>query len=89
METVICSLSYTTRWPLSQMCARGFQIATGKLATYWAADLMHRLFHVPVIGEGESGVGHHADSYEEMLDLAKGYVSLIILMVVRDDRMGD
>lgn len=56
------------------MCAKGFEIATGKIATYFAADLMHRLFHVPSIGEGEEGVGHHADTYEEMLELAKGYV---------------
>lgn len=85
METVICPLSYVTRLPLTKLCTGGFEIATGKLATYFATDLMHRLFHIPTIGENEEkgengeelGVGHHADTYAEMLELAKGYVASI------------
>jgi hypothetical protein len=60
-ETVICPLSYTTRLPLEALC--------GKLATYFAADLMHRLYHTTKIGEGATE--HFADSYSECLELAE------------------
>lgn len=69
-ETVICPLSYTTRRPLEALCARGFDMATGRPNDYWAADLIHRLYHVPLVGEDE--VGHYADGYPELLELAKG-----------------
>ncbi|OBT46711.1 hypothetical protein VE00_02597 [Pseudogymnoascus sp. WSF 3629] len=69
-ETVICPLSYTSRRPLTALCARGFDMATGRTNDYWAADLMHRLYHVPLVGEDE--VGHYADGYSELLELATG-----------------
>ena len=67
-ETVICPLSYTSRRPLTALCARGFDMATGRTNDYWAADLMHRLYHVPLVGEDE--VGHYADGYSKLLELA-------------------
>ncbi|OBT60599.1 hypothetical protein VE03_10041 [Pseudogymnoascus sp. 23342-1-I1] len=69
-ETVICPLSYTSRRPLTALCARGFDMATGRTNDYWAADLMHRLYHVPLVGEDE--VDHYADGYSELLELAAG-----------------
>ncbi|KFY24198.1 hypothetical protein V493_05390, partial [Pseudogymnoascus sp. VKM F-4281 (FW-2241)] len=69
-ETVICEPSYTSRRPLTALCARGFDMATGRTNDYWAADLMHRLYHVPTVGEDE--VGHYADGYAELLELATG-----------------
>lgn len=45
-------------------------MATGRPNDYWAADLIHRLYHVPLVGEDE--VGHYADGYPELLELAKG-----------------
>ncbi|KAL3425037.1 hypothetical protein PVAG01_04318 [Phlyctema vagabunda] len=69
-ETVICPPSYTSRDRLSAVCARGFDLATGRTANYWAADLMHRLYHVPLVGEGV--VDHYADGYNGVLELAAG-----------------
>ncbi|KFX99104.1 hypothetical protein V490_01946 [Pseudogymnoascus sp. VKM F-3557] len=69
-ETVICPLSYTSRLPLTALCARGFDMATGNANGYWAADLMHRLYHVPLVGEDE--IGHYADGYSGLLELAAG-----------------
>ncbi|KAG9604141.1 zincin, partial [Aureobasidium melanogenum] len=68
-ETVICPLSYSTRQPLEALCANGYTVANGKLATYFAADLMHRLYHTTKIGEGAAE--HYADTYTECLELAK------------------
>ncbi|TGO81606.1 hypothetical protein BPOR_1085g00020 [Botrytis porri] len=69
-ETVICPLSYQTRLPLAALCARGFNVATGRPADFWAPDLMHRLYHVPLIGE--EIVDHHADGYHGVQELAAG-----------------
>ncbi|KAH0352629.1 zincin, partial [Aureobasidium melanogenum] len=68
-ETVICPLSYSTRQPLEALCANGYTVANGKLATYFAADLMHRLYHTTKIGEGAAE--HYADTYTKCLELAK------------------
>lgn len=68
-ETVICPLSYTTRLPLSSLCSRGYTVATGKSAIYWAGDLIHRLYHVDLVGENT--VTHHADGYAGVTELAK------------------
>ncbi|THV84578.1 zincin [Aureobasidium pullulans] len=67
-ETVICPLSYSTRQPLETLCSGGYTVASGKLNHYFAADLMHRLFHTTKIGEGAAE--HYADSYTECLELA-------------------
>ncbi|TGO32516.1 hypothetical protein BHYA_0310g00030 [Botrytis hyacinthi] len=69
-ETVICPLSYQTLLHLTALCARGFNVATGRPADFWASDLMHRLYHVPLIGE--EIVGHHADGYHGVQELAAG-----------------
>lgn len=68
-ETVICPLSYETRKPLEGMCGYGYTVASGKLNFYFAADLIHRLYHLPAIGE--TIVEHYADTYAECLELAK------------------
>jgi hypothetical protein len=67
-ETVICELSYTSRWNLNTLCGYGYTVAGGKLASYFASDLIHRLFHTDKIGE--KTVFHYADSYQQGLDLA-------------------
>ncbi|KAI0385562.1 major allergen Asp F2 [Hypomontagnella monticulosa] len=67
-ETVICPLSYTTRMPLEGLCGYGYSVASGKLNFYFGADLIHRLYHLPAIGEGI--VEHYADTYDECLELA-------------------
>lgn len=69
-ETVICPLSFQTRRPLSAVCNGGYTVAGSKLNTYWAVDLMHRLFHVPVMSEGIVDHFTH-DSYADVLELAK------------------
>ncbi|OTA52379.1 major allergen Asp F2 [Hypoxylon sp. EC38] len=68
LETVICPLSYTTRMPLEGLCGYGYSVASGKLNFYFGSDLIHRLYHLPAIGEGI--VEHYADTYEECLELA-------------------
>lgn len=50
------------------MCGNGYTVANSKLAFYFAADLMHRLYHTTKIGEGATE--HYADSYSECLELA-------------------
>ena len=67
-ETVICELSYTTRWNLAGLCGYGYTVAGGPLASFFASDLIHRLFHADKIGEGT--VFHYADTYQECLELA-------------------
>jgi hypothetical protein len=62
--------SYTSRWPLAAMCARGFNVATGRTSNYWAGDLMHRLYHTFPVGEGI--VDHQADGYHGCVELAAG-----------------
>jgi hypothetical protein len=68
-ETVICPLSYQTRHPLEALCGDGYTVANGALNYYFASDLLHRLYHVPKIGEGVTE--HYADSYAECLELAQ------------------
>jgi hypothetical protein len=51
------------------LCGYGYTVAGGPLASYFASDLIHRLFHADKIGE--SSVFHYADSYLQCLELAK------------------
>ncbi|TQS34967.1 hypothetical protein Golomagni_04629 [Golovinomyces magnicellulatus] len=67
-ETVICENSFHTRLPLEALCARGFDIANGKINSYWGADLMHRLYHIDKFGE--ETITHITHSYQTTLDLA-------------------
>lgn len=50
------------------MCGYGYTVAGGALASFFASDLIHRLFHTDKIGEGT--VFHYADTYDECLGLA-------------------
>ncbi|KAI5863997.1 major allergen Asp F2 [Durotheca rogersii] len=67
-ETVICPLSFTSRMPLEGLCGYGYSVAAGKLNFYFGSDLVHRLYHLPAIGEGI--VDHYADTYNDCLELA-------------------
>lgn len=62
-------MSYQKRRWLDSMCGLGYTIVQSPLNTFWATDLMHRLLHVPTISEGV--VDHFAETYAEVLDLAK------------------
>ncbi|KAF2841051.1 zincin [Patellaria atrata CBS 101060] len=68
-ETVICPLSYSTRHSLESLCALGYTIAGYETNFYFASDLLHRVYHVPQIGE--EIVEHYAGEYLEVLELAK------------------
>lgn len=50
------------------MCGYGYTVAGGALASFFASDLIHRLYHTDKIGEGT--VFHYADTYDECLALA-------------------
>ncbi|KAJ5231291.1 uncharacterized protein N7469_005879 [Penicillium citrinum] len=67
-QTVICDLSYETRRSLSTMCALGYTVAGSETNTFWAADLLHRLYHMPSFGQ--NWIDHFADGYEEVVDQA-------------------
>ncbi|KAJ6187378.1 hypothetical protein N7519_002286 [Penicillium mononematosum] len=73
-ETVICDLSYETRRSLSTMCGLGYTVSESETNTFWAADLLHRLYHVSAIGQG--WIDHFADGYEEVVDQAKNNATL-------------
>lgn len=49
----------------------GYDVANGATNFYWASDLLHRLLHVPQVGEGV--VEHYGDAsdYPGVLKLAK------------------
>ncbi len=55
------------------MCMLGYNVANGATNTFWASDLLHRLLHIPQVGEGV--VEHYNDEEEEKypgtIDLAK------------------
>ncbi|KAL2151194.1 hypothetical protein VTH82DRAFT_6292 [Thermothelomyces myriococcoides] len=67
-ETVICPLSFSNRRWLDSVCGLGYTVAGSPLNTFWATDLLHRIFHVPKISEGV--VEHYAEDYEGVLELA-------------------
>ncbi|PGH08777.1 hypothetical protein AJ79_05876 [Helicocarpus griseus UAMH5409] len=67
-ETVICPLSYSTRLYLEYFCTRGYTVAHSERNTFFGLDLIHRLYHMPAIGEDH--VGHFADSYADVMELA-------------------
>ena len=66
---MICPLSYETRRPLVAMCGLGYNVANGATNFYFASDLLHRLFHIPKVGEG--AVEHYAEEYDTCLELAE------------------
>lgn len=50
------------------MCALGYNVAEFETNTFWAADLMHRLYHMPAVGQ--AWVEHFASDYEEVIELS-------------------
>ncbi|CCU74634.1 CELP0023 Effector like protein, partial [Blumeria hordei DH14] len=69
-ETVICDVSFFERLPLEDLCSRGYKIATGKVYSYWGADLIHRMFHVDIVGQ--NAITHASHGYQDALNLAAG-----------------
>lgn len=47
----------------------GYDVANSPTNLYWASDLLHRLLHLPAIGEGI--VEHYAEEYPTTLEYAK------------------
>jgi hypothetical protein len=45
------------------MCMFGYNVANSATNFYWASDLVHRLLHIPQVGEGT--VEHYNDEEEE------------------------
>lgn len=73
-QTVICDLSYQTRRSLSTMCAMGYTVSGSETNTFWASDLLHRLYHLPSVGQ--KWIDHHADGYKEVINLALEHPTL-------------
>ncbi|KAF7715308.1 Major allergen Asp f 2 [Penicillium ucsense] len=73
-QTVICDLSYQARRSLATMCAIGYTVSEFGTNTFWASDLLHRLYHLPSIDQ--EWVNHHADGYGEVLNLANQHPML-------------
>ncbi|XP_014550837.1 hypothetical protein COCVIDRAFT_31529 [Bipolaris victoriae FI3] len=72
-ETVICDLSYELRKPLESMCMYGYNVANGATNYFWASDLIHRLLHLPPVGEGvvEHYTNEEEEKYPSVINLAK------------------
>ena len=52
------------------MCMFGYNVANSATNFYWASDLLHRLLHIPKVGEGV--VEHYSvGKYPGVLELAK------------------
>lgn len=66
---MICPRSFEIRRPLEAVCGLGYTVTESPLNTYWATDLLHRIFHVPKISEDV--VGHYAEDYEGVLELTE------------------
>ncbi|KAI9844852.1 MAG: hypothetical protein M1837_005270 [Sclerophora amabilis] len=66
-ETVICPLSYETRNDLEQLCGLGYTVSGSETNFYFASDLLHRLYHMPAIGEGI--VEHYSETFADVLNL--------------------
>ena len=75
-ETVICPLSFEIRRSLSSVCGLGYTVAESKLNTFWATDLLHRIFHVPRISE--EVVDHYAEDYTDVIELAQNNPELSV-----------
>jgi hypothetical protein len=56
------------------MCGLGYTVSESETNTFWAADLLHRLYHIPAFGQNY--IDHFADGYEEVIDLAKKNATL-------------
>jgi hypothetical protein len=49
----------------------GYDVANGATNTYWASDLLHRLLHIPKVGEGVVEHYSSAPKYPGVLELAE------------------
>jgi hypothetical protein len=58
------------------MCGYGYTVAGSPPAFYFTSDLLHRLYHTDKMGEGV--VEHYAETYQEVLELAKTNSSLAV-----------
>ncbi|USW48515.1 Putative metallopeptidase, catalytic domain superfamily, peptidase domain, HRXXH [Septoria linicola] len=67
-ETVICPASFFERRPLSTVCAWGYNVRESSRLLFWASDLLHRMYHLPEIGQGY--IDHYAEGYEGILEAA-------------------
>lgn len=56
------------------MCGLGYTVSGSETNTFWATDLLHRLYHVPAVGQ--NWIDHFADGYEEVVDQAKENATL-------------
>jgi len=50
------------------MCGLGYTVAGSPTNTFWASDLMHRLYHMPAVGYGY--IEHWAEDYEDAVTFA-------------------
>ncbi|CAK1354234.1 Major allergen Asp f 2 [Cercospora beticola] len=67
-ETVICPTSFFERRPLSTVCAWGYNVRESSRLLFWASDLLHRMYHLPEIGQGY--IDHYAEGYEGIIEAA-------------------
>lgn len=67
-ETVICPTSFFERRPLSTLCAQGYNVRESSRLLFWASDLLHRLYHLPEVGQGI--IDHYAEGYEGIVEAA-------------------
>lgn len=51
----------------------GYNVANGATNYFWASDLVHRLLHLPSVGEGvvEHYIGEEGEKYPGVINLAK------------------
>lgn len=55
------------------MCGRGYAVADSPTNTFWASDLMHRLYHMPAIGY--EYIEHYIEDYDDALAYAANSTS--------------
>lgn len=55
------------------MCMYGYNVANGATNYFWASDLIHRLLHLPPVGEGvvEHYTNEEEEKYPSVINLAK------------------
>jgi hypothetical protein len=51
------------------MCGLGYTVAGGATNTFWASDLLHRLYHMPAVGYGY--IEHYIETYEDAVAFAQ------------------
>lgn len=51
------------------MCGLGYTVAESATNTFWASDLLHRLYHLPAVGYGY--IEHYIETYDDALAFAQ------------------